>query len=227
MPYIWVSPEEQQKTGASMWISEIPRIPPESVDPSVKNYHWLDLDMAQFEAYDHDAQMVVLRDLSGGITEGPGYNIFAFVDGRWLTPAGGTLLGVTRQTLIDLCAESGEPAEQGRMTADDLLRAEEVLTCTTAGGVMPISRLNGDADRRRSSRQTHDGSPRSLLATPCRPGMDDTGSLHRHLISDGHRIPAPGLDGSIDRSGLSWRASVVWRWPIECDPRQGRGGGTP
>jgi branched-subunit amino acid aminotransferase/4-amino-4-deoxychorismate lyase len=29
------------------------------------------------------------------------------------------------------------------MTADDLLRAEEVLTCTTAGGVMPISRLNG------------------------------------------------------------------------------------
>ena len=93
VPYIWVSPEEQQKTGASMWISEIPRIPPESVDPSVKNYHWLDLDMAQFDAYDHDAQMVVLRDLSGAITEGPGYNIFAFVDGRWLTPATGTLHG--------------------------------------------------------------------------------------------------------------------------------------
>ena len=55
---------------------------------SVKNYHWLDLDMAQFDAYDHDAQMVVLRDMSGAITEGPGYNIFAFVDGRWLTPAG-------------------------------------------------------------------------------------------------------------------------------------------
>ena len=127
-PYIWVSPEDQQVVGASMWISDTPRIPPESVDPTVKNYHWLDLDMAQFEAYEHDAQMVVLRELGGAITEGPGYNIFALVDGRWLTPATGTLLGVTRQTLLDLCAESGPPGEQGRLTADDLLRAEEVLT---------------------------------------------------------------------------------------------------
>ena len=77
VPYIWVSPEEVQAVGASMWISDMPRIPPESVDPTVKNYHWLDLDMAQFDAYDHDAQMVVLRDLNGAITEGPGYNIFA------------------------------------------------------------------------------------------------------------------------------------------------------
>ena len=106
MPYIWVSPEEQQKTGASMWISEIPRIPPESVDPSVKNYHWLDLDMAQFDAYDHDAQMVVLRDMSGAITEGPGYNIFAFVDGRWLTPASGTLLRRDTANPASICAPS-------------------------------------------------------------------------------------------------------------------------
>ena len=143
VPYIWVSPEDVQAVGASMWISDMPRIPPESVDPTVKNYHWLDLDMAQFDAYDHDAQLVVLRDLSGAITEGPGYNIFALVDGRWLTPATGTLLGVTRQTVLDLCAEAGPPGEQGRLTADDLLRAEEVLTCTTAGGVMPVTRLNG------------------------------------------------------------------------------------
>ncbi len=183
VPYIWVSPEEQQKTGASMWISEIPRIPPESVDPSVKNYHWLDLDMAQFDAYDHDAQMVVLRDMSGAITEGPGYNIFAFVDGRWLTPASGTLLGVTRQTVIDLCAESGEPAEQGRMTADDLLRADEVLTCTTAGGVMPISRLNGApiGDGGVGKRTTD--LRESLLAATCRPSMDDPRSVHRQLTS--------------------------------------------
>ncbi len=55
------------------------------MDPSVKNYHWLDLDPALLEAYDHDADLVVLRDLSGAVTEGPGYNVFAYVDGRWLT----------------------------------------------------------------------------------------------------------------------------------------------
>ncbi|MUH52718.1 MAG: branched-chain amino acid transferase [Actinobacteria bacterium] len=143
VPYVWVSSEEQQAVGASMWISNIPRIPPESVDPSVKNYHWLDMDMAQLDAYDHDAQLVVLRDMGGAITEGPGYNVFAFVDGRWVTPVRGTLQGVTRRTLIELCAESGHPAEQGRLTAEDLLRADEVLACTTAGGVMPVAQING------------------------------------------------------------------------------------
>ena len=143
IPYVWVSAQAQQAVGASMWISDIPRIPPESVDPSVKNYHWLDMDMAQLDAYDHDAQLVVLRDMRGTITEGPGYNVFAFVDGRWLTPAAGTLMGITRKTVLELCGESGQQVEQGVLTADDLLRADEIFACTTAGGVMPVSLING------------------------------------------------------------------------------------
>ena len=203
VPYIWVSPEDQQTVGASMWISDTPRIPPESVDPTVKNYHWLDLDMAQFDAYDHDAQMVVLRDMSGAITEGPGYNIFALVDGRWLTPATGTLLGVTRQTVLDLCAESGLPGEQGRLTSDDLLRAEEVLTCTTAGGVMPVTRLNGRPIGDGQRRATHDGSTQPVLGTPHRPGVVDRRALRRRLRR-GHRLLASGSDGRVVGRGLQW-----------------------
>ena len=152
VPYIWVS-REQQRLGRACG-SRDPRIPPESGSVG-QNYHWLDLDMA-LPRYDHGAQMVVLRDLSGAITEGPGYNIFAFVDGRWLTPASGTLMGVTRRTLLDLCRESGSPADEGRLTADELLRADEVLTCTTAGGVMPVTTLNGNpiGDGRVGSRTT-------------------------------------------------------------------------
>jgi branched-subunit amino acid aminotransferase/4-amino-4-deoxychorismate lyase len=54
---------------------------------------WLDLDLALLDAYDHDADLVVLRDLSGAVAEGPGYNVFAHLDGRWLTPGRGTLTG--------------------------------------------------------------------------------------------------------------------------------------
>jgi branched-chain amino acid aminotransferase len=86
VPFIWISRPEQQEAGARMRISDLTRIPPQSVDPTVKNYHWLDLDLALLDAYDHDADLVVLRDLSGAISEGPGYNVFAHVDGRWLTP---------------------------------------------------------------------------------------------------------------------------------------------
>ena len=143
VPFVWISSPDRQVTGASLWISPITRIPPQSVDPSVKNYHWLDLDQALLDAYDHDAELVVLRDLSGAITEGPGFNVFAHVDGRWLTPASGTLRGITRRSVIELAAQAGQPLEEGRLTASDLRRAAEVLVSSTAGGVMPVTVIDG------------------------------------------------------------------------------------
>jgi branched-chain amino acid aminotransferase len=143
VPFVWISSPDRQVTGASLWISPITRIPPQSVDPSVKNYHWLDLDQALLDAYDHGAELVVLRDLSGSITEGPGFNVFAHVDGRWLTPASGTLFGITRRSVIELAAEAGQPVEEGRLTADELRRADEVLVSSTAGGVMPVTVIDG------------------------------------------------------------------------------------
>jgi branched-chain amino acid aminotransferase len=143
VPFVWISSPDRQATGASLWISPITRIPPQSVDPSVKNYHWLDLDQALLDAYDHGAELVVLRDLSGSITEGPGFNVFAHVDGRWLTPASGTLFGITRRSVIELAAEAGQPVEEGRLTADELRRADEVLVSSTAGGVMPVTVIDG------------------------------------------------------------------------------------
>ena len=143
MPFVWISTPEQQATGASLWISAMTRIPPDSVNPLIKNYHWLDLDVALLDAYDHGAQLVMLRDASGGITEGPGYNVFGYVDGRWLTPASGTLAGITRRSVIELAAEAGDAVEEGRLTADDLRRAGEVLVTSTAGGIMPVTLIDG------------------------------------------------------------------------------------
>ena len=143
VPFIWLRSPEQQQAGANLWVSDLVRIPPASVDPRVKNYHWLDLDLALLDAYDHGADLVALRDLSGAITEGPGYNIFAWVDGRWLTPASGTLAGVTRRTAIELAQQIGQPVEEGRLTAGDLRQAAEVLVTSTAGGIMPVTAIDG------------------------------------------------------------------------------------
>ena len=119
------------------------RIPPQSVDPTVKNYHWLDMELALLDAYDHGAQLVVLRDSDGAVTEGPGFNVFAYLDGRWLTPAAGTLQGITRQSVIELAAEEGQDLQQGSLSADDLRRADEVLATSTAGGIMPVTQIDG------------------------------------------------------------------------------------
>jgi branched-chain amino acid aminotransferase len=144
VPFVWISPPTQQETGTSLWVSPVTRIPPQSIDPHVKNYHWLDMDLALLDAYDHGAQLVVLRDLAGGITEGPGFNVFAWTGGRWVTPVAGTLQGITRRSMIELAAEAGQPLEEGGLTENALRHADEVLVTSTAGGLMPVTTINGD-----------------------------------------------------------------------------------
>ncbi len=143
VPFVWINTPEQQATGGSLWISDLRRIPPESVDPQVKNYHWLDLDRALLDAYDHGADLVVLRDASGAITEGPGFNVFAHTNGAWRTPSHGVLAGITRRSVIELVEEHGARVEQGPVSAEQLRAASEVLVTSTAGGVMPVTSIDG------------------------------------------------------------------------------------
>ena len=143
IPFVWIASPEQQEEGINLHVSDVPRIPPQSVDPTVKNYHWLDLEMALLQAYECGAQAVVLKDLAGTISEGPGYNVFARTGGRWLTPSHGVLQGVTRRTVLELCAELDFAVEAGPLTEAALRGAQEIMITSTAGGVMPVTRLAG------------------------------------------------------------------------------------
>jgi branched-chain amino acid aminotransferase len=143
IPFGWVMNEEQRARGIDLTIAETRRIPAESVDPTVKNYHWLDLVAGLFEAYDRGGENVVLTDMAGNITEGPGFNIFAVKDGRAATAERGVLEGITRQTAIELCRELQIPVDIDTVTADALRGADEIFMTSTAGGIMPVTRIDG------------------------------------------------------------------------------------
>jgi branched-chain amino acid aminotransferase len=151
IPFGWIADAEQRARGLHVAISRVPRIPPESVDPTVKNYHWLDLVAGMFEAYDRGAENVVLVDLAGNVTEGPGFNLFVVRDGRVATPARGVLEGITRRTALDLCAELGIPAESRAVDVAAVRGADEVFITSTAGGIIPVTRIDdtpvGDGGR--------------------------------------------------------------------------------
>jgi len=144
IPFGWIMDEEQRRRGINLVIAETKRIPVESVDPTVKNYHWLDLVAGMFEAYDRGGENVVLTDLAGNVTEGPGFNVFAVKGGRAVTPDRGVLQGITRQTAIDLCGELDIPVDTGAVTARMLRRADEIVLTSTAGGIMPVTRIEGN-----------------------------------------------------------------------------------
>ena len=142
IPFGWILKPEQREAGLSIVISDIRRISPSSVDPTVKNYHWLDFVMGLYDAYGRGAQNVVLTDASGNLSEGPGFNIFTISQGRIATPDTSVLRGVTRQSAIELAAELHIPADQRGVTVEDALQADEIFATSTAGGIMAVTRLN-------------------------------------------------------------------------------------
>ena len=143
MPWVWVIPEDIQARGAHVVIAETPRIPEVCVDPRVKNFHWGDLTRGQFEANDRGADTCILLDLDGRVTEGPGFNVFMVTDGVVASPDRGALEGITRMSVYELCGDMGIRSEIRAITADEMRNADEVFLATTAGGIMPASRIDG------------------------------------------------------------------------------------
>jgi branched-chain amino acid aminotransferase len=145
IPFVWIADEAKQEQGLALHVSDVERIPPRSVDPTVKNYHWLDLTVGLLGAYDAGAETVVLVDGAGNVVEGPGFNVFAVAGGALATPAEGVLQGITRRTVLELAGEEGIPTRVAPLPADELRRADEVFLTSTAGGVMPVSSVDGRA----------------------------------------------------------------------------------
>jgi len=143
IPFVWIANPEKQKKGLHLIVSRLQRIPPESVDPAVKNYHWLDMVMGLFEAYDRGGETAVVVDVQGNLIEGPGFNIFAVKDRTITTPARGVLEGITRRTAIEIATDHGYEVIQHNLAADDARTADEVFATSTAGGIMPITKIDG------------------------------------------------------------------------------------
>ncbi|MDC0582972.1 aminotransferase class IV [Paracoccaceae bacterium] len=144
VPFIWVIPEAVAKRGAHISVArDSRRIPSNSVDPTVKNYHWGDMTAALFQALDDGYDTTVLLDHNNLVTEGPGFNIFAVINGKVVTPKSGMLEGISRKTVLEICAALDIPCAVTNINEEAFMNAEEVFTATTAGGPVPVTRVNG------------------------------------------------------------------------------------
>lgn len=148
IPFVWIAAPDKQKRGVNLIVSDLQRISARSVDPRVKNYHWLDFVMGLYQAYERGGETVVLVDAVGNVTEGPGFNVFAvFGDrgARIATPASGVLEGVSRRTVIELARQVGIDVQVRALPVAELRRADEIFLSSTGGGVIAVAALDGVA----------------------------------------------------------------------------------
>ena len=142
LPLHTIVSDEEMENGCDIVIADTMRIPPEAVDPTVKNFGRMDFVGALFEAYDRKADYAVLLDAEGCVTEGRGWNIFALRQGALLSPDDGVLEGITRKTVLELSADLNIDGRLARITADELRGADEVFLTSTAGGIMPVKSID-------------------------------------------------------------------------------------
>ena len=143
VPFGWILKPEEFGKGLDVLVSNRRRISPNSIDSSIKNYHWLDLVSGMFEAYDNGHDTVILTDEENNITEGPGFNIFCVDETGLNSPNKGVLEGITRQTVLDLAKELNVPFQLRPISLETLKSSNEVFATSTAGGIMPITKING------------------------------------------------------------------------------------
>jgi branched-chain amino acid aminotransferase len=120
------------------------RITPASFKVEAKiSGHYVNSIMATQEAKDQGFDEALLLDVEGYVAEGPGANIFIEKDNVLYTPQTGSILpGITRATVIGLCAEIGIEVIEKKIRPEEVYAADSAFYCGTAAEVIGIASLD-------------------------------------------------------------------------------------
>ncbi len=143
MPYVSQAGEKSAKTGLNMITPSLRRVPNECFSTKIKSCNYLNNVLMRMEANEAGADDALALDVEGYVCEAPGYNVFMVKKGVLTTPRDNILVGITRQTVIELAEQAQLPVVEGRIQPFDLYNADEVFLTSTAGGVVPVTELDG------------------------------------------------------------------------------------
>lgn len=105
--------------------------------------HYVNSILASQEAKSKGYDEALLLDMNGYAAEAPGANLFYEKNGKLVTPSLGNILpGITRATVLELCAELGIKTEEKLITLEELKTADTAFYCGTAAEVIGMKSLD-------------------------------------------------------------------------------------
>lgn len=89
----------------------------------------------------------IFRNTRGELCEGTATNVYVVRGGRVETPplSSGCLDGVTRQLLLELCADHGLDVAEIDLPVSALTEADEVFISSSTRGAQPVAHVDGEA----------------------------------------------------------------------------------
>jgi branched-chain amino acid aminotransferase len=131
------------KTGLSLITSTFRRPLPEILDPRIHHANLLNSILAKIEANKAGADDALMLDLRGLVAETNATHVFVVRNGRVLTShVVACPEGITRATVLEICAANQIPCGESELTVDDLYNADEMFCTGTMGELAGVVSLD-------------------------------------------------------------------------------------
>ncbi len=143
VPPVSIIPNQSIKKGAKLLSTTIKRSHPESLDPRIKSLNYLPNVLMRREAVERGADESICYGFDGYVAEGGGENIWIIRKKMLVTPGHGVLEGITRETVFEIAHDLGYAALSGDISKYDLYQADEIFLSSTAGGIIPVTEVDG------------------------------------------------------------------------------------
>lgn len=134
-------------TAVDIVVSPYIRIHPQSTQADAKiSGHYVNSILAGLALKNTHYHEALLLDFEGYVAEGSAENIFIVKKNQIMTPAiGSILVGITRNTVIQIAQSLGIDVIECKLTPEDILTADEAFFSGTAVEITPIRSLNNQA----------------------------------------------------------------------------------
>ena len=132
------------RAGLSLSTSSIRRFPPDCLDPKIHHANLIQSILAKIEANAAGADDALMLDQRGFVAETNATHLFFARRGALFTSR--TVAcpeGITRQTVLELCAEHGIPCEVRDVSLSEVYAADEAFCTGTMGELAAVTKVDG------------------------------------------------------------------------------------
>lgn len=139
----WKAPV-YDRGGLSLITSSVRRSPPDCLDPRIHHNNLLPSILAKIQANAAGADDALMLDLRGFVAETNATHVFIVKAARVITPTTAACPeGITRATVIELCAQAALPVEVRDVPLTEIYTAEEMFCTGTMGELAAVTRVDG------------------------------------------------------------------------------------
>ena len=137
-------PPVYDKGGITLVTSSVRRFSPDTLDPKIHHCNLIQSILAKIEANAAGADDALMLDTRGFVAETNATHVF-IVRGETVVTSRTVAIpeGITRATVLDLCARNGIASVETDMSLAEVYRADEMFCTGTMGEVAAVVKVDG------------------------------------------------------------------------------------